>query len=195
MNLQRIQVKYFVKNPDVVDLPAIVPVFHKWIQKASLEGLLIDVADYKHVHEGPGIVLIGHEGDYAMDMGSGRPGLLYVAKRKEKTNGDLREQLRSSIRLALIACQTLEAESGLKDQITFDTTEAEITFSDQLHTPNRPEILASLDEDIRVVVGQVYEDIDVDVQLVNDNPREPIVVRVSAPGAADLATLIGRVKA
>ena len=103
MNLQRIQVKYFVKNPDVVDLPAIVPIFHTWIQKASLEGLLIDVADYKHVHEGPGIVLIGHEGDYAMDMGSGRPGLLYIRKRKEKINGDLREQLRSSIRLALIA--------------------------------------------------------------------------------------------
>jgi len=77
LNLHRISVKYFVTDPTVVNLDEIVPVFHRWIQNQSVEGFLIDVADYKHVCQGPGVVLIGHEADYALDMTGGRPGLLY----------------------------------------------------------------------------------------------------------------------
>ena len=79
---QRIKVKYFVQEPAAVDLPAFIPVFHHWIQEHRVEGLLIDVADYKHMQNGPGIVLIGHEADYALDLAGGRPGLIYDRKRQ-----------------------------------------------------------------------------------------------------------------
>ena len=84
---QRISVKFFVSEPDAVHLPAFIPVFHRWIQDHAVEGLLIDVADYKHVPEGPGILLIGHEGDYSIDMAKGRPGLLYSRKREWDERG------------------------------------------------------------------------------------------------------------
>jgi len=73
----RIKIKYFVQEPENVDLPAFVPLFHRWIQNQSGDDLLIDVADYKHVPNGPGVLLMGHQADYALDMSQGRPGLIY----------------------------------------------------------------------------------------------------------------------
>ncbi len=52
---KRISIKLFARNPQVVKPEAFVPVFQRWIQQHAVEGLLIDVADYKHVPDGPGI--------------------------------------------------------------------------------------------------------------------------------------------
>src|SRR3954465_5689913 len=65
----RTQVKFFlttaegVANADGIDLAAFAPVFQRWIQQKSVEGQFVDVADYRHVFEGPSIVLIGHDSD------------------------------------------------------------------------------------------------------------------------------------
>ncbi|MFN8560709.1 MAG: hypothetical protein U0703_03535 [Anaerolineae bacterium] len=88
----RTQVKIFFRNPEAVDTSAFAPLFQRWIQKQALEGLLIDVADYRHVFEGPGVILIGHESDYAIENRFGRLGLLYT--RKHHTDTDLAAHLR-----------------------------------------------------------------------------------------------------
>jgi hypothetical protein len=83
MNTQRIAVKFFVE-PDpraTVDLEPFIAMFHRFIQQGSVEGLLIDVADYAHVIEGPGVILIGHDVDYGIDTTGGRAGLLVTRKR------------------------------------------------------------------------------------------------------------------
>src|SRR5690606_13498875 len=105
---RRFSVKYFVSNPEHVELSKFVPIFQRWIQRDLVEGLLIDVAAYEHVHEGPGILLIGDEGDYSLDIRDGRPGLMYT--RKRQITGTLPDVLRVSTRLALIAVQKLLAE-------------------------------------------------------------------------------------
>ena len=79
MQSPKIQVKYFTQEP--VELEHFVPVFHRWIRDRVLDDMVIDVADYAHVHHGPGIVLIGNAVDYFMDQGEGRLGLLYSRKR------------------------------------------------------------------------------------------------------------------
>ena len=71
MSLQRVSVAVpFVGD---VDPEAFVPVFHDWIRRGAVEGLLIDVARYGHVHHGPGIMLVGHEGDYASTCSAAVP--------------------------------------------------------------------------------------------------------------------------
>ena len=55
--------------------------------------LLIDVADYEHVPNGPGTVLVSHEANIHLDLADGRPGLLYI--RKQPLKGDLRERIRA----------------------------------------------------------------------------------------------------
>src|SRR5690554_2580873 len=119
----RTQVKFFLENPDNVDLSLFMGVFQRWIQRRALEGLLIDVADYRHVFQGPGIILIGHESDYAMESRDGRLGLLYT--RKRQTDADLGAQLRAALRLALAAAQLLEAEPAFEPRLKFRGDEIE----------------------------------------------------------------------
>src|ERR1700692_4919071 len=106
MQLQHINVKLLVKNPVEVDLEPLVPVFHSWIQAQGLEELLLDVADYRHVHAGPGVVLIGHQGNYSVDNTDDRLGVRY--NRKAVLNGNNQSRLTQAAEAALVACQRLE---------------------------------------------------------------------------------------
>ena len=38
--------------------------------------------DYRHVHDGPDVMLTAHDAHYAMDMADGRMGLLYSRRRE-----------------------------------------------------------------------------------------------------------------
>ncbi len=46
--------------PDPIRLDDFIPLFHRWIQEQAIDGhLLIDVHDYSHIQQGPGILLVG----------------------------------------------------------------------------------------------------------------------------------------
>ncbi len=113
MDTVKYELKFFVDDTSGVDLEEFIPIFHHWIQNQELEELLIDVADYRHVPDGPGVVLITHDAHYAMDLADGRLGLLY--SRRRETHPRLRDiqsiedRLRSVWQCALTACQRLAA--------------------------------------------------------------------------------------
>ena len=92
MELQHVNVKLYLRDPQAVKLEALVPVFHGWIQNKACEELLIDVADYRHVHAGPGVVLIGHQADYSVDNTDNR--LAFVTTVKQR----LREAIETAFR-------------------------------------------------------------------------------------------------
>ena len=60
--------------------------FHDWIQNQRLDELLIDVVDYRHVHDGPGVILIAHDAHYAFDTSEGRLGLLYSRRPRDPSH-------------------------------------------------------------------------------------------------------------
>lgn len=130
IELQHINVKLFVRDPEKVELEAVVPVFHTWIQGQIFEELLLDVADYSHVPDGPGVVLIGHEADYALDNTDGRLGVRY--NRKAPWPGSNRERLVQATRSALNAFQHLEQDFNLH----FNNRGIEIVVNDRLLAPN-----------------------------------------------------------
>ena len=80
-DLQRIVVKFHLDDGSPVELDKVIPVFHRWIQTGAVEGLLIDVADYSHVPQGPGVMLIAHEGNYALEN------VLRGARAQERSEG------------------------------------------------------------------------------------------------------------
>ena len=81
MDSHKIAVKIFARSANFTG-EEFVPVFHRWIQNQVLPNhLLIDVADYDHVSNGPGAVLIANEANIALDFADGRLGLLYFRKR------------------------------------------------------------------------------------------------------------------
>ncbi len=193
MNPQRISVKYFIENPAAVDLEEYIPIFQRWIKEQTVEGLLIDVADYKHVQAGPGIILIGQQADYALDVGGGRPGLLY--RRKRELDGALPEQLRTVFRLALQACLAVQAEHALEGRVTFRTDQSELTFADRLSAPNEAQTLEIFRGDIETLTSDLYAGLDVSLKHPSTESRQPFTIQIDAPGAPDLDVLLDRLGA
>jgi hypothetical protein len=183
MNVQHINIKLFLENPESVNLADYAAVFNTWIQKQRLEELLIDVADYLHVHNGPGIMLIGHEADYSLDNRAGRLGLLY--NRKEQLDGTMTEKLAQATRAVLNAASILEKENGLK----FNGSEAQIVINDRLLVPNTAETFSALVLDLKSFFDQLYQGAAYTLTHPND-PRERFTVGVKTESAFDVETLL-----
>ncbi len=145
VELQHVNVKLLLAETENLDLDSVIPVFHSWIQDQVSEGLLLDVADYRHVHGGPGIVLIGHEADYSLDNTDNRWGVRY--NRKTAARGDNQERLKQAARAALLACQRLQRDERLK--LYFKGDEVEIFVNDRLLAPNHEETRDALTPDFQ----------------------------------------------
>ena len=150
VELQHINVKLLVEHPDKVDLQAVVPVFHSWIQGQIFDELLLDVADYSHVPEGPGVVLIGHEADYALDNTDGRLGVRY--SRKAPLAGSNRDRLVQATQAALKAARRLQQDLKLH----FKGRDIEIVVNDRLLAPNTDETRRAVEPDLRGFLGQLF---------------------------------------
>jgi hypothetical protein len=133
MSLQHVNVKIFAAQSDI-NLADAIPVFHRWIQEKAVPELLIDVADYKHVPDGPGVMLIGHQADYSLDETDGKLGLLY--NRKVEVPGDSQAALAQAFQAAQSAAKRLEEAPELAGKLTFDYSDIEIIVNDRIVAPN-----------------------------------------------------------
>jgi hypothetical protein len=183
MDVQHINAKVFLENPGSVNLAEYAAVFNSWIQTQRLEELLIDVADYLHVHHGPGIMLIGHEADYSLDNRSGRWGLLY--NRKAPLEGTTQEKLLQAISSALNAAQILERENGLK----FIGSEVQLIVNDRLLVPNTSETYVALEPDLNKFFDKLYAGTEYALTR-NADPRERFTVNAKAKTSIDADELL-----
>lgn len=183
MDVQHINIKLFVENPETVDLADYAAVFDSWIQTQRLEELLIDVADYLHVHHGPGIMLIGHQADYSLDQRAGRLGLLY--NRKAQLEGTTQEKFSQALQAALTAAQILEKENGLK----FIGSEVQLIVNDRLLVPNTPETYATLEPELNVFFDRLYAGATYALTH-NADPRERFSVNARTQSNFDVETLL-----
>src|SRR5258707_9564016 len=188
----RTQVKFFAEDPKAVELGRFVSVFQRLIQQQALEGLLIDVADYQHVFDGPGVVLIAHDGDYAVQKIDGRLGVTYI--RKRRTDASLPAQLRTSFRLALMVCAALEKEPSFQGKLKFRTDEAEIRLLDRLQFPNQPEVFEAVKDDLQAAISDVYGATATRLELINEDPRQVFTVSLHAEGAAAIPELLNHLQ-
>ncbi len=151
-DLQRFAVKLFAAPPAAVETAEFIPVFHRWIRDGAVEGLLIDVADYGHLPDGPGVVLVGHEADYFMDSMEGPLGLLY--NRKQPSPGGLAERLEAAFRAAEAACSRLEEE--FPGRLSFRRGEALFLSNDRLLAPNDEPTFAALRPALEAAATAVF---------------------------------------
>jgi hypothetical protein len=169
MQLQHVNVKLLVENPEAVDLEPLIPVFHSWIQGQVFGELLLDVADYRHVHAGPGVVLIGHEANYSVDNTDKRLGVRY--NRKAVLNGSNQDRLRQAARAALIACQRLEAEPRLEGKFRFNRQEMEFFVNDRLSAPNRDATREAVHSDFETFFQKLFRGSEYSLSYGNDSRR------------------------
>jgi hypothetical protein len=151
--VQHVNVKVFASKSNI-DLVAAIPVFHKWIQQSLAPEVLIDVADYKHVPDGPGIMLIGHEADYSLDETDGRLGLLY--NRKTEVDGDAQTVLKQAYDSAIRAAKTLQKDPAFEGKLEFDEGHLEVVLNDRLLFPNTEETWKKLRPELETFFNKIY---------------------------------------
>jgi hypothetical protein len=98
--LYRVCVKIFAAEHKIEDDAALfVPIFHEWIRDQVLDLVVLDVADYAHAPESPGIMLVCHEASFSLDRSDGRLGIV-VQRRTPVDRGPV-EAVASTMRLAV----------------------------------------------------------------------------------------------
>ncbi|MBI1277852.1 MAG: hypothetical protein GC179_06970 [Anaerolineaceae bacterium] len=183
----RTQVKFFLDTTNPIDGALFTGVFQRWIRDNTLDELLIDVADYRHVFQGPGTVLIGHYSDYTLDNRDGRLGLLYT--RKRQTSEDVAAQLRTSLQRNLQAAELLEGEAAFQPALKFNLNEIEVRFVDRLNFQNNSATFDSIKDDVSAVLSAFYGDHTLQVEQVQGDPRDLFALKVWTEGAVSLADL------
>ncbi len=168
---QRFAIKvYATSSPDA---HKVLEVFHHWIRDVRLPEQLIDVVDYGHVHEGPSVLLVGHESDYALDLGEGRPGLFYQRKRAP----EVADALDDGLKRLLVAVDLLSTEPLLAP-LAFDRTDFRLTLLDRLRSPNTQE---AFDAQKAEIVKTFQRHVGA-VKVVREDAdsTEPLTVRIKA---------------
>ena len=170
----KLQVKLYANDANI-DSEPFIPLFHGWIRDNAMPELLIDVADYRHVHNGPGVALIGHESDYFLDFQDGRAGLICALKRAGADG--LAAQLELTLKRALTACALAE-QGGVG---AFGAGEIVVRLMDRLSYPNDDATWKSASATIKNVASKALGR-DVNVARAGEK-RDPLTLRISVENA------------
>jgi len=134
MNLQKFGVKLFLNTNGSYSSKDFVPVFHNWIQKKAIDNhLLIDVTDYSHILDGPGVMLIAHEGNFSLDQESQHPGIMYM--RKTEIAGCFTERFNTVLSTVVKAANRLN-DNNIRKQVDFIPNSFRFITNDRLYAEN-----------------------------------------------------------
>ncbi|SRR5579875_958817 len=153
MDIQHFRVKLFATPDSHPRLGDAIPVFHRWIQENRVPEMAIDVADYEHVPEGPGVILVCHEAIYGLDEGKGRLGLVY--NRRAVLDGSVEDRLRQAVNAAESAAAILEEEPEFAGRLRFDRNAWEVAVNDRALAPNTPATWDALTPTLRQVFDSI----------------------------------------
>lgn len=184
MELQHINAKIFVDGELPVDPAEFIGIFQQWVKEQHREELLIDMADYRHVPNGPGVLAVGLQADYAMDHQGGRWGLLY--NRKAAVTDSNPERLAQALRQAASACAKLESEvEGLK----FSRTEFEFVINDRAVAVNSTEAWAAFKPEVQAFLKDLTRGGEFKIRRTSDDPRSRLGARIKLERPLDFAAL------
>lgn len=140
MDLQKINWKLFLKNPEGAKAEDFFRVFNSWIPNSP--EVFVDVVDYQHVPEGPVTLLAGYHLDYVLDRTDKRLGLLY--NHKHIMDGSNEDKLKTSFQSFIKACKRLEQDPIFAGNLKFDHSEILFLINDRAIAPNTKETLAQI---------------------------------------------------
>jgi hypothetical protein len=193
MELQHVNVKlHAVSNGAEPDLAPLIPVFHGWIQGQVFGDLLLDVADYRHVPAGPGIIVIGLDGDYSVDHADNRLGVRY--NRKSPLTGSNQDRLRQAARAALTAAQRLESDPTLNGKFRFGGHEIELSINDRLLAPNTDTTRQAAQPDLDSFFNKLFKGSEFSLSYGQD-PRRLFTVSAIAAKSFKISELLSNLNA
>ena len=186
MELQHINFKIYSSTPETISFENTVRIFHRWIQDKTLEGILIDVADYSHVPSGPGILLIGHEAFYSLEFGhENRMGLLY--NRRTIQEGDNQSRIESALRSALKAAFLLTKDESWEKEVQFSSKEIRFFINDRMIVPNKEASFLAIQDELQSSIDNIFgKEGKVYLSYEQEDPRSRFGVQILLPSPLKL---------
>lgn len=172
INLQKINWKLNITNPEIFDSTLLFKIFNTWIP-ASPE-VFVDVADYRHVKDGPLVILVGHFVDYAWDHADYQHGFLYNGR--QPTEGSNQEKIVNSLTAFLKAAKRFRDAPEWKTKPQFKTDELTFLVNDRGLVPNTEDTFKQVKPELEQVMGQILQ---TPAEIIHqNNPKQRFSARI-----------------
>ena len=178
MNIQKFGVKLFFNTNGSINSKDFIPVFHSWIQDNIFDDhLLIDVADYSHISDGPGVMLISHEGNFSLDQENQQPGIMYM--RKTEIAGSFTERFNMVLSTVIKAANRL-SDNNISKQVDYKPNLFRFITNDRLYAENTANNQDLYKQNIQKALDGKYPDHQFEFGDVSDkNKRLAFTVNFS----------------
>lgn len=191
MTIERFAVKFFARPGVEIDDAVFIDIFHEWIRLRSLSGVLLDVADYRHVPEGPGIMLITHDINFSMDYAEGRFGLF--AQRKRGSGLTHQERLLDLVRATVEFGALLAADSRVAGRLSLEAGAFHYLSNDRLAVPNSEAGFAAIQPDLAAAAGLIYPAQTASITRIENDARDRLTVHIDSSQSLSMQALLDSV--
>ena len=180
VEVQKLGLKVFVDQPQGVDVQSFMETFNEWIRDKSVPGILIDIADYTHMHHGPGVMLVSHEANWSMDEEGGRLGLLVAVKVQEQ--GSLAERIEQVFKRVYLGCRLIEGTPRHRG-IQFNRGHFVFMAGDRLTAVHDDDTLQQLTTALKAHIAKNFQDANPVIHFEQDK-RKRVALHVQLSKAA-----------
>ena len=154
MELQKFGIKLYLNTNGIYKSKDFIPVFHNWIQENVISNhLLIDVADYSHIPDGPGIMLIAHEGHFSLDHEKYKPGIMYM--RQRNLMGNFKERFMMVFSIVIQAANRL-TKNNINKEIDFLSDSFRFIANDRRVANNTSENQSIYKDAVQTALEEMY---------------------------------------
>ena len=189
MELQHFVAKIHVDGALGLDPAKVVDVFHSWVAHQTIAGVvLIDVAELLHAPNGPGVVAVGVEADYALDHTDGIWGVL--SRRKNILPGTNADRVSEALASAARISQRLQ--EAFPGALKLSATTFELIINDRAVAPNTAATYAAAMPGLEATLRSVLGHGDFTFERHDAEPRKRFGVTVKCEKPFDLAVLAAR---
>tara|TARA_B100001250_G_scaffold117492_1_gene99743 strand:- start:8240 stop:8797 length:558 start_codon:yes stop_codon:yes gene_type:complete len=177
MELQKFGVKIFFDTDKDYSSKDFIPVFHNWIQNQLIDNhLLIDVADYSHMIDGPGVMLLAHEGHFSLDQENRKPGILYM--RKTNLEGGFVDRFNQVLAIAVNAAKLLKT-NNINKRVSVVNNTFRFIANDRLYAENILENQLAYKKEIQKALNIDHPNCKVGYQdTSSDNERLAFSIKI-----------------
>ena len=190
-DLQRIHVKLLADAPPDLRLDPFLAIFGRWRQDKTHPAQWIDLADYAHMAKGPGILLVGKQGNYSINRDDPGLGLLYSGK--TGFEGSEEERVIEAFRRCLELTLAIREEPEYPADLKLEPGSWELFINDRLNFPNNEATDTALKPSIESALDVLFGSGGYTLTRDTDPQRRyAFSIRASAP--AELPALLAKVK-
>lgn len=184
MHIERFCVKFPAQTPENFDEASLIGILQGWIRDEKIGGTLIDVVDYRHVPDGPGIMLVTYETNYMVEH-QDFYGLYVQRKWGDVENQPHVEAIADLVAKAAKFGDLLEKEAG----VSLQGNTFHYISNDRLNAPNTDEAFAAVKADLEIALSKIYGGASFTIERLQNDPKARLTLVVTVDSKVAIADL------